>query len=154
MIPRPRRIGSPITGLRRKIVAAFATAVLVLVVGAASLVSVASLRGAFRWVEHTYQVMGAADALLAALTDAETGQRGYLLTGADRYLDSYRSGRPAADTALRELRQLTSDNSVEQVRIDTLATLAAAKFAELDTTITLRRTQGLAQAEASAAGIT
>ena len=149
MIPRPRRIGSPITGLRRKIVAAFATAVLVLVVGAASLVSVASLRGAFRWVEHTYQVMGAADALLAALTDAETGQRGYLLTGADRYLDSYRSGRPAADTALRELRQLTSDNSVEQVRIDTLATLAAAKFAELDTTITLRRTQGLAQAEAS-----
>jgi signal transduction histidine kinase len=143
-----RRIRSPITDLRRKILAAFGSAMLVLVVGAAGLVSVASLRAAFRWVEHTYEVVGAADALLMALTDAETGQRGFLLTGEDRYLDRYRSGRPAVDTALRALRRLTVDNAVEQQRVNTLTTLAAAKVAELDTTIAVRRTQGFAAAAA------
>ena len=136
----------PFTDLRRKIFAGFGSAVLVLVVGAAGVVSVLSLRSAFRWVEHTYQVIGAADNLLMSLTNAETGQRGYLLTGEDRYLDDNRKGRPGVDSALRALRQLTMDNATEQNRVKTLTGMANAKLAELDTTILVRRTQGLAPA--------
>lgn len=148
MLHLPSVTRVPITGLRRKILAAFGSAVLVLVVGAAGLGSVVSLRIAFRWVDHTYQVIGAADGLLLALTDAETGQRGYVLTGENRYLDSYRSGRPAVAIALQTLRRLTVDNPTEQQRVDSLSRLAAAKLAELDSTIVLRRTQGFAAAVA------
>jgi CHASE3 domain sensor protein len=135
---RPR----PFATLRRKILAAFASAALVLVVGAVSLLGVQSLRSAYSWVVHTYDVLGAADDVLLALTNAETGQRGYLLTGRDRYLDVYLSGKSAVETDLHNLRQLTADNPEAQRRIDSLTVLAHAKLAELERTVSLRRNQG------------
>ena len=45
-----------------------------------------------RWVNHTNEVLIESEQLLAYLTDAETGQRGYLLTGAASYLEPYHSG--------------------------------------------------------------
>jgi signal transduction histidine kinase len=140
--------GVPIASLRRKLLAAFGSAALVLIVGAASLASVVSLRSAYRAVEHTRQVIEAADELVRALTDAETGQRGYLITGADRYLSSYRAGVPDVATALASLRQLAAGNTRERGWVDSLSMLSAAKLAELDTTIALRRDQGFAAAEA------
>jgi signal transduction histidine kinase len=138
----------PIASLRRKLLASFASAALVLIVGAAGLASVVSLRTAYRAVEHTRQVIEAGGDLVQALTDAETGQRGYLITGADRYLSSYRAGVPSVATALGTLRQLTAGNAREQAWVDSLSQLSAAKLAELDTTITLRHDQGFAAAEA------
>ncbi len=94
-------------------------------------------------VAHTYQVIDAIQTLLSTLQDAETGQRGYLLTGDDRY-------RKPFDSALREetsvrgtLRQLTSDEPAQQSRLDSVDRLVAAKVSELRTTIALRRKEGL-----------
>src|SRR5579863_312415 len=139
-----RRI--PMSSLRRKLLAAFGSAALVLIVGAAGLVSVVSLRSAYRSVERTRQVIQAADDLEGALTDAETGQRGYLITGADRYLSSYRAGVPDVATALGSLRRLTAGNAREREWVDSLSLLSAAKLAELDTTIALRHDEGFVAA--------
>ena len=122
----------PIASLRRKLLAAFGSAALVLIVGAAGLASVVSLRSAYRAVEHTRQVIEAGDDVVRALTDAETGQRGYLITGADRYLSSYRAGVPDVATALGSLRRLTAGNAREQGWVDSLSLFSGAKLAELD----------------------
>jgi signal transduction histidine kinase len=138
----------PISSLRRKLLAAFGSAALVLIVGAAGIASVVSLRTAYRAVEHTRALIEAADDLARALADAETGQRGYLITGADRYLSSYRAGAPDVATALRSLRDLTAGNAREQSELDSLAAFSASKLAELDTTITVRHDSGFAAAAA------
>src|SRR5580704_19575953 len=138
----------PISSLRRKLLAAFGAAALVLIVGAAGIASVVSLRRAYRAVEHTRGVIEASDDLIRALTEAETGQRGYVITGADRYLGSYRAGVPDVATALSALRDLTAGNSGERAEVDSLATFSAQKLAELDTTIALRHDSGFAAAAA------
>src|SRR5271169_46799 len=67
-----------------------------------------------KWVTHTYLVIEKVDAVLANLIDAETGQRGFLLTGDHLYLDPYLAAIPRIDKNLEDLRQLTSDNPVQQ----------------------------------------
>ena len=118
------------------------SAALVLVVGAVSLLSLEALRDSYKWVLHTYRVLDAANDVLLSLTNAETGQRGFLLTGRESYLQPYLLGRGAVDSDLETLRQLTVDNPQAGPRIDSLAVLAHAKIAELDSTVRLRRERG------------
>jgi methyl-accepting chemotaxis protein len=94
------------------------------------------------WVAHTHKVKEAISAVGNALNDAETGQRGFLLTGEERYLEPYLSGIKVADRDLQDLRQLTMDNSDQQKRIVALQSAVANKLSELAETIALRRQKG------------
>jgi methyl-accepting chemotaxis protein len=94
-------------------------------------------------VAHTHQVKEALTAVRSSLVNAETGQRGFVLTGADRYLEPYYSGSREVDGNIARLRELTSDNPNQQRRIDQLQQLAAAKLSELAETIELRRQKGM-----------
>ncbi|NEU76287.1 GAF domain-containing protein [Hassallia byssoidea VB512170] len=78
--------------------------------------------------------------LLSQIKDAETGQRGYILTGDSAYLQPYKAALAKIDIA--ELNNLTADNSIQQSQIDTLKPLIAAKLNELKKTIDLRQNQG------------
>jgi PAS domain S-box-containing protein len=91
------------------------------------------------WVTHSYQILNATQAVLSNLQDAETGKRGYQLTGDERYLEPFQSAIREEQSARRTLRQLTADNPAQQARLDVLDQLVEAKFAELQKTITLRR---------------
>ena len=75
--------------------------------------------------------------------DAETGQRGYVLTGEKRYLEPFNGRREQVDRRLQELLRLTRDNSVQQQNLNRLAPLLAAKFDEMQRVIDLRQQQGL-----------
>ena len=97
-------------------------------------------------VEHTYQVLGELDALRSSLKDAETGQRGYLITGEAAYLSPYQQALSDLSSEQDHVRDLTADNQHQQQRLDQLAPLVQAKLAELQQTIDLRRTQGFAAA--------
>jgi len=123
---------------RRRLVA-LASAAIVIVIGIVMLVTIDRLRQSRALVRHTLTVLAHVETLMSHLADTETGQRGYLLTTEDRYLEPYLAGRGAvaADTTL--LRQLTRDNPEQQRRLDALSPLFVAKFAELDRTISLRR---------------
>src|SRR5882724_13452557 len=61
-------------------------------------------------VAHTHKVLETVAGVLSALQDAETGQRGFLLTGEERYLAPYSSGIKLVDRNIQDLRELTADN--------------------------------------------
>ena len=94
------------------------------------------------WVEHTYQVRLELADLLSELKDAETGQRGFLITGDESYLAPYQSALGSIKSTLDDLRKLTSDNPDQQRRLAALSKVADDKLAELKKTIDLRRTEG------------
>jgi CHASE3 domain sensor protein len=77
------------------------------------------------------------------MKDAETGQRGYLLTGDDAYLEPYQASLGPISQTMSDLRALTADSARQQSRILEALPLIDAKLAELKRTIDLRRTQGL-----------
>ena len=126
-----------------KIAAGFALALVILIViGAVSYQSTTGFIASAESVTHTHQVLQKLEALLSRLKDAETGQRGYLLTGEERYLQPYNGSLEAVDSLLKEIRKLTADNANQQRRLDALEPLNASKFAELKETIDLRKSKG------------
>src|SRR6267142_626797 len=78
---------------------------------------------AYEWRKHTYEVLRNLDETVARLVDAETGQRGYLLTGDDAYLEPYRAAIKSIDQTIGNLKNLTSDNPNQQKRIQILEPL-------------------------------
>lgn len=95
---------------------------------------------------QTRQVLEHIASLFSALQDAETGQRGYLLTGKDTYLKPYDHAIGVVSSLLDELRGLTADNPEQQKRTGDLRALAAAKLEKLRKTIEVQKTNGAAAA--------
>jgi len=99
------------------------------------------------WVTHTHRVLETIASVNSTMKDAETGQRGYLITGEDRYLEPYQVAVKVVDRQIEDLKELTADNRNQQRRIASLESLVASKLAELKETIDLRKTKGFAAAE-------
>jgi PAS domain S-box-containing protein len=99
----------------------FGIAFLLTTAGVIAYLSLQSLHSQQKWVEHTQEVIYRGEQLISLMKDLETGQRGYLLTGKEQFLEPYRSAADSLKPILTKLRRLTSDNPVQQVRIDTLA---------------------------------
>jgi methyl-accepting chemotaxis protein len=91
--------------------------------------------------------------VLSQLKDAETGQRGFVITADASFLEPYQSGAGTVVQFLKDLRALTADNQNQQRRIDELEPLVASKLNELNRVLELRRTAGFdAAMKAIAAG--
>lgn len=82
-------------------------------------------------------VQGKLSDLLLNVRRAESGQRGYLLTGRQAYLADYRDAAPTVETNLTELRAMMGDHSEGIPVLDQVAGLARAKMAELAKTVDL-----------------
>ena len=102
-----------------------------------------------QWVVHTYQVMAQLDGVLQGMTDAETGERGYILIGQDSYLGPYRRGVIAVREGIAAVRKLTADNLKQQRSLDALEPLVAERLRELQERIQVRRDVGLAAGAAA-----
>jgi methyl-accepting chemotaxis protein len=128
----------------RRIAAGFALSlVLLLVIGTVAYRSINKLTSASQWVTHTHEVLEHIAGVLSSLRDAETGQRGYVITGDEAFLEPYHTGSGEVLNIVNELRKLTADNPNQQKRIDSAETLIAARLAELKQTIDLRRSGNL-----------
>jgi methyl-accepting chemotaxis protein len=92
---------------------------------------------------HSYEVRAAFARLLSDAKDAETGQRGYLLTGEDSYLAPYQTARNALTGDLDDVRRLVAENAAQQNALAAIQQMLRPKLAELDQTIDLRRSAGL-----------
>ena len=99
-----------------------------------------------RWVAHTHEVVSAIDALLLTTQEAETGQRGYLITEDDAYLEPFRNAVSKVHLQIARLRELTADNPDQQTHIKMLEEQIAARFKELQRIIDLRKGEGFAVA--------
>ncbi len=127
----------------RRLAAGFGLAGLTLVaIAAVSYRNSDALLANEQWVTHTQQVRTDIAELLLQMTNAETGQRGYIITGNDSYLEPYQSALAKIRAAVEDVRALTSDNPLQQRRLSAISPLIDAKLAELKETIDLRRNQG------------
>ena len=85
--------------------------------------------------------------ILSDLKDAESGQRGYLITGKEHYLTPYYAGLKAIAQEMQELRSQTPTTSQQQ-QLDALEALVDSKLDELSQTLDVRRMQGFSAAAA------
>ena len=130
-----------------KISSGFALGLAILVVlGVLSYRNTTELIAAAESVKRTFQVLGKLESIISAITDAETGQRGYIITGEDAYLEPYNGATAAIDTTLKDLRQLIKDPG-QQKRLDALESLVTARLDIIKVQIDNRRTKGLKAAQ-------
>ena len=94
---------------------------------------------AFHWVSHTLEVQRELQRLLVSFVDAETGQRGFLLVSDESYLEPYKSALSGLQGQITMLRNLTSDNHVQQEHLRQLDPLVAAKLDFMAQTIALQQ---------------
>jgi len=97
--------------LKRNLLIGFGLSLLLLIISSvASFVSISKMSDSAGWVDHTNRVIIGLENVISNLKDAETGQRGYLLTGKSDYLDPYVNAKGKALEYLDSIRELTLDN--------------------------------------------
>ncbi|MEO8904483.1 MAG: CHASE3 domain-containing protein [Polyangiaceae bacterium] len=132
----------------RKLTLGFAIAVLtLLVIGGSGYRSTQHLIDNERLVTHTQEVRAALEDLLSALKDAETGQRGFVITGEEPFLEPYRAALSNLERAFADARSLTADNDVQQRRLSRLRPLIDSKFGIIKQVIDARRSGGFEAAQ-------
>ncbi|MDM3886529.1 response regulator [Pseudomonas sp. BCRC 81390] len=97
---------------------------------------------AMQWVEHTDRVIGNANETVKLSIDMETGVRGFLITGDERFLDPYEVAKPRIFGSLQGLRSMVEDNPQQVERIDRLIALQQAWNDFGSDLIAQRRSQG------------
>ena len=115
-----------------------------LVSGSVAYLNIAALQENNALIRRSHDVIVSVDDLLSTVQDAETGQRGYLLTGNERYLEPYQRAASAVGPRLDAVASLTRDNAVQQLNVAQLRRSLDNKLAELRETIELRRTDSAA----------
>jgi CheY-like chemotaxis protein/signal transduction histidine kinase/CHASE3 domain sensor protein len=96
-----------------------------------------------RQENHTYQVLSQLEELNLQLTNAETGQRGYIITGEQRYLEPYNAAIQVMNQKFKGLQRLTADNPNQQNRLDILQPLLTERMAVMKDVIELRQNQSV-----------
>ncbi|MFB2773020.1 PAS domain S-box protein [Pelatocladus sp. BLCC-F211] len=100
-----------------------------------------------QWVQHTHQVLTQLEDTLSTLENAETGQRGYLITGDISYLESYFVADQEIENKINQLKELTADNPRQQQRISVLQQKIPERLQHLEQGILLRRQKGFVPAQ-------
>ncbi|WGV25797.1 GAF domain-containing protein [Halotia branconii] len=118
-----------------------ASAILVLI-GMLSYQNTKVLINANQDVITTQKNINSLEELLSATKDAETGQRGYIITGDQTYLQPYKSAIAIIDQKIERLNILTVNNPQQQKQLKTLKYLIRAKLAFAKNTIDLRQRLG------------
>jgi CHASE3 domain sensor protein len=139
---------------RAKLIGAIPIAAAIVLSGAVSFGYNYLLKESGKAVDHTFLVLSKIDATSLRLQDAETGQRGFIITGEDAYLAPFFAAEDQIVRELSDLDGLISDNAEQSTRIATLQGLASAKFHELKDTIETRRADGFESARLFVRSIT
>jgi methyl-accepting chemotaxis protein len=90
-------------------------------------------------IRHSRSVLETLDRLVGCVKDAETGQRGYLLTGNADYLAPYRTAQTTQHDEIDRITVLTADNPAQKAQVAKLTELVSAKFEELSKSVALQK---------------
>ena len=124
-------------------------ALALLIVGVISIRSLFDLGRQVDAVQQIFQVIQQADLMLVNMVDVQSGQRGYIITGSEEFLDTYYKSRADVQQNVQTLRKLTADNSSQQQRINELELLVIQRLAIAQELIALRQDQGFKAAQSS-----
>jgi CHASE3 domain sensor protein len=98
-----------------------------------------SSRTAMMQIDQAENTRASINKLLQKMLNAETGQRGFLLTGDEKYLEPYNAALADLNENLDELRSLTSTTPGELAEFATMSRNIARKLAEMDLTVRMRK---------------
>jgi len=137
--------------LAEKVTFAFVVGVVYLaVVGAIAYSSVSRFADATERATRTHVVLRSLDETFSLVTGAETGLRGFVITGDARYLAPYRNAEANAAARLKSLEALIADDPHQRDRLEELIPLVARRFALLDESVRLRASSGFDDAASAA----
>ncbi|MBB5437191.1 signal transduction histidine kinase/DNA-binding response OmpR family regulator/CHASE3 domain sensor protein [Pedobacter sp. AK017] len=108
----------------------------------ASYLSIKNLIGSADLVQHSNDVMTNLDGVISVLKDAETGQRGYLLTGDKDFLEPYNGAEQQAIALLDEVAAETKDNPVQQRNVKKLREVITGRLQILKKTVAIKSRGG------------
>jgi signal transduction histidine kinase/CheY-like chemotaxis protein len=134
-----------LNGRRTAIAIGIGFALLIAAVVASIVASIASAN-ADRWASHSLQVRQATTNLFSLVQDAETGQRGFLLTGDESYLQPFETAQKQIPAAEAGLRTLTADDPAQQSRLTRIYATIALKLRELSRTVDFAKTGNTTEA--------
>jgi signal transduction histidine kinase/DNA-binding response OmpR family regulator/CHASE3 domain sensor protein len=122
---------------KRNLRIGFGVSLLILLISSvASFISIRNLLDSTAQVRHTNEVILEMEAVKAAIVDAETGQRGFLITGDDSFLDPFNDSKQRVITAYNNALSLTEDNLAQQRDLPALYKLIEDRFEYFNVTIT------------------
>ncbi|SKB89700.1 response regulator [Daejeonella lutea] len=125
---------------KRNIQIGFGLSLLVLILSsAASFISIRALLNSSKLVNHTNQVIQGLDEIMAIMRDAETAQRGYLLSGDENFLERYNGVTENAMAAWTKVKILVADNPVQQKNCDHLKQLLTRRIFFMKRLVEMRR---------------
>jgi PAS domain S-box-containing protein len=126
-------------------------AVVLVLIGVLSYISIVRFHRDVRLVDHTHQVQNSLTQLMGDLTAAESAERAYVITGNADQQQAYSAAAERVDKQLAHIRELTRDNPTQQMNLDALAPLMAERMNLLQHRQDLRRTTGLEAVQAEMA---
>ncbi len=134
--------------VEKKIAAGFGLLLaILLVVGFVSYRNTLKLIRDGNLVAHSHEVLDELDGTLSSVKDAETGQRGFIITGDEEYLRPYTAALPAIGRHLMRLKELTEGDASQRLKLTELESKIAARLALINDSIDLRKASGFAAAE-------
>ena len=119
--------------VRKNLLIGFSASLIILIItSVASYVSISSLLESARWVNHTHEVIQTLESFRGSVTEAESFQRGFLLTSDRTMLDAYNGARMQAMESLAKIRSLTTDNDEQRSRVPLLNDIVIERFDYLE----------------------
>lgn len=126
--------------LKRNLLIGFGVSLLILIMSSvASYFSIQNLLSSGEEVRHTNLVVSKLEQSISIAKDAETGQRGFLLTGKPEFLEPYNGAEAKTNAVITELRQLLSDNPVQLENLAKLESTFQKRFSRLATLIETKK---------------
>ena len=99
---------------RQKILLGFSVPLLLMIIIATVVYfSIGKMVGDAQWVQHTQQVIAGGQELNKLMIDMETGERGFLITGKEPFLEPFHTAQKIWDNKIANLKSLVSDNPVQ-----------------------------------------
>lgn len=121
---------------KRNLRIGFGVSLLILMItSVASFISIRNLLDSAELVRHTNKVILELEAIKAAVVDAETGQRGFLITGEESFLQPFNDSKERALAAYAQVISLTQDNEAQQRDLPALLQEVQDRFGHFNSTI-------------------
>lgn len=134
--------------LSQKIQAGFILSTLILFIAAfLSFRNSEKFNATNQMVKHTQEVLYEFEQVLVSCVDAETGERGYIITGNESYLEPYDRSKNELSAHIEKIKTLTVDNPEQQQNISVIHTKAKAFMARMQYCIDIRKEQGFQKAQ-------
>ncbi len=90
--------------------------VLLLIISVTAFFIVRSLIDSVVWVNHTHEVINKSNLIAKSLVDQETGQRGFLVAGKEKFLEPWHAGKKEFAKLIKEAKKLVNDNPEQVAR--------------------------------------